>query len=622
MTNKTTTVTAPTDTQEAVSIAKKTGQEKMEGELKRIPVDAIIPDPNQPRKTFYKISMEELVESIKANKENGGVLQSLLLRKYGDKYMIIFGERRWKAAVKASLKDVPAMIVEATDEKALSMQIIENLQRENLLPMEQANAFRQLAEKCKMNAAEIAVNMGKSEYFVRQQIKLTDLIPQWQKILGKQGIPVTIALQIAVLPEVAQKELYQNHVTKDDEKAERPIIQISQHTLNKYKGILSEACFDITDAALDAKMGACTNCPFNTACYSLFPAEQQTPRCNNITCFNNKTVIHLNREFNKAKDDPTVLLVYDAHSVPDYVKKMKSEGHEILKLGYADDCKEMKEPRKPDWEDFEKWAKKRIKSQTEIKKGFKSLKENYALAKEVYDKNIASGKYKKAFVVYDGDEKQTGKYVYVEMNPKKTTAKDAQKAIAAGNVTLEDVNNEITRLQEKEKRAIELDAIKIQEKIVQAVKEYKAFYNLPSVSRTDNALINFFLLESVSFSSRSVVEKIVRQPSSANLSQLYKWMESLSRQQVAFLIRQIILDKYGSSLPNTRGGFLLRKMAESLGAIPITTFEKEQKEKAKKRQQRLKERIDELNKHKQQLTKSNKALPAAKQKEKKEAAAA
>lgn len=581
------------------------------GELKRIPVSDIEPDPNQPRKTFYKESMEDLERSIAAV---GEVLESLLLRKIGDgKYRIIFGERRWRAAKKLELHDIPAMIIEASNDQVLSLQLIENLQRENLQPMEQAAGFRKLADECHMNTREIAIEVGKSEYFVRQQIKLTSLIPQWQNIVSKHGISLSIALQIAVLPETLQKDIYSNNVTKDDEKSDHPTIRLNQHTLNQYKGLLSEAIFDLNDPTLDKKMGACTNCPFNSACHSLFPDEQKNPRCNNISCFNNKTVIHQNQEFNKAKDDPTVMLVYDGYSASDDVKKLKGQGMEVLKLGYSDDCKELVEPRKPTLEEYETAGKRNKLSKKEIQENFKKASETYDFTRKTFDKHIASGKYKKAFVVYDSSDRKTGRYIWVELNPKKNTAKETKKSIASGNASIQDIDNEISRLRDREIRSTVLDDEKVQEKIVANLKENKQFLAAPkTTNRIDNLLIRFWLLESIGYSKQSIVEKVIKQPAS-NLSQYLKWLESLSNQQVSFLIRQIVLDKYGTHLPKNKGGFMLRKMAESLNLFSVTEIEKEQKAKAQKRKQNVQARIDELNKLKKQYNATVKTTTAGKQ---------
>src|SRR3954469_21929965 len=142
-----------------VASSSETNNTNAEGVLMRIATDDIIPDPNQPRKTFDEIPMEELVASVRI----WGIMQSLSLRKKGDKYMIIHGERRWRAANEAVLPNVPALVIEATDEEALAMQLIENLQRENVPVMEQAAKFRQMAEQCHLNTEEIAAAVGKSE---------------------------------------------------------------------------------------------------------------------------------------------------------------------------------------------------------------------------------------------------------------------------------------------------------------------------------------------------------------------------------------------------------------------------------------------------------------------------
>ncbi len=600
------TTTADQNGQQVMADIKQDAGKEIKEQIIRIPVDDIEPNPKQPRIDFDEQKLKELADSIKQH----DLVQPVTVSKLpSGKYRLISGERRWRAAKLAQLKDIPAYIKPTGDDQLLELAILENLQREDLSPMEQARAFRQLAEECKLNVKEIGLRQGKSEYFIRQQIKLTDLIPQWQKILSKDGISISIALQIAVLPEALQKDIYQNSVSKEDEKAEKPKIQINQYNLNQYQGMLSEANFDTTDQTLDAKMGACTTCPFNTSCNSLFPDEVKNPKCNNIICFNNKSAIHLNREFKKAKDDPTIVLVYEAYNVPDYIKKLKDEGHEILKLGYSDDCKEIKEPQKPEWREYEKWAKRKNLSGKEIKKNFDKDVDNYTFNKEVFDKYVANGRYKRAFIVYDGHNRQTGKYVYVELNDKEEKVKNVQQAIKKGDASLEQIANEITRLQEKEKRVIEIGEENVHEKIVQALINYKPFKELPKApNRTDDVLINFLLLECLSYSTRPIVEKIIKQPSSGNLNVFYKWLESLSRQQKSFLVRQIILDRYGSNLPTTRGGFLVRKMAEGLGAIPISSFEKEENADTRKKQQRLKERIAELNKQKKGLVSSNKAI--------------
>ncbi|OQP65457.1 hypothetical protein A3860_17485 [Niastella vici] len=582
-----------------------------DGIPQRVATTDIIPDPNQPRKTFDEMSMDELVASVRI----WGIMQSLSLRKKGDKYMIIHGERRWRAAKEVGLSDVPALTIEATDEEALAMQLIENLQRENVPVMEQAAKFRQMAEQCHLNPSEIAAAVGKTEYFIRQQIKLTDLTPQWQAILTKQGITVKIALQIAVFPANVQKLIYENQVSKEDENAEHPDINLNTYILTKYSGLLSQAVFDTTDSTLDTKMGTCLTCPFNSGCYSLFPGDDKHPQCSNIACFNNKTSIHIKKEFQKAKEDPAIVFVFESYNgTPDEVKTLKEEGLEVFKIGYSDDCTQIVEPVKRSPEEYQEWAKRHGMKKGEIKQGYAKAVKKYETDKSIYDKHVACGRYKKAFIVYDSSDKSTGKYIYVQMNEKKPKNAQANKQkLASGKATLDDINQERTRLQEWSTRKKQLDAQKVHEKIVGGLRESTNFNgSLPKApSRVDSSMLLFLLFDNISYSVRSKIEKMVKLPpfSHNTADKFLKALETLPKQQVSFVLHQVFLDKYGNFLPGSKEAFMVRKMAESLGIVPISAFEKEQKAEADKRDHRLKEKLAALSEHEKKIKASAKKTP-------------
>lgn len=147
--------------------------------LQVIPLDDIEVDHNQPRKVFDDFAMEELTSSILKK----GVLQPILVRPFGNKYKLVSGERRYRASrsVQAAIKTrntIPAMIVEMDDTEALEAQIVENLQRKDVNPMEEAVAFKQLQEK--YSHQEIGLKVGKSEKYVAQRISLNGLIEDFQ----------------------------------------------------------------------------------------------------------------------------------------------------------------------------------------------------------------------------------------------------------------------------------------------------------------------------------------------------------------------------------------------------------------------------------------------------------
>jgi ParB family transcriptional regulator, chromosome partitioning protein len=140
----------------------------------------IIPNPSQPRKFFDDEKQEELRASLQAH----GVIQPLVLTRKGDKYQILVGERRWKAAMAAHLEEVPAIIEETGSPGIdLEMALVENLQREDLNPIEEAGAFHRLIEECGYSHEEISQRLGKSRPFITNTLRLLKLPPDIQKDL-------------------------------------------------------------------------------------------------------------------------------------------------------------------------------------------------------------------------------------------------------------------------------------------------------------------------------------------------------------------------------------------------------------------------------------------------------
>ena len=142
-------------------------------DLTRLPVREIEPDPDQPRKNFDEDAMAALAESIGEN----GLLQPIAVRakKTGPGYVIIAGERRWRAARMAGLDEVPVLIKDVTDEQAAALALIENLQREDLDPVEEAAGIRELMTRCDLTQEQAARKLGKSRSAVTNSLRLLAL---------------------------------------------------------------------------------------------------------------------------------------------------------------------------------------------------------------------------------------------------------------------------------------------------------------------------------------------------------------------------------------------------------------------------------------------------------------
>ncbi len=138
-----------------------------------IGITKVSPNPNQPRKSFNDNEIEELSNSIKEK----GIIQPILVRKIenSDSYEIIAGERRWRAAQKAGLHEVPIIIKNYSDQEAIEVALIENIQRENLNPVEEAKAYYSLSSNFNYNQEEVSVKVGKSRSYITNMIRLLEL---------------------------------------------------------------------------------------------------------------------------------------------------------------------------------------------------------------------------------------------------------------------------------------------------------------------------------------------------------------------------------------------------------------------------------------------------------------
>lgn len=145
-----------------------------------LPISQVEPGLNQPRKNFDDEALEDLADSIREH----GIIQPLTVRRLSSGYyQIIAGERRWRAAKKAGLYEVPAVIIEADDRKVMELGLIENLQREDLNPMEEAEGYQVLLTDYGMTQEEVARRMGKSRPAITNALRLTALPPEVREML-------------------------------------------------------------------------------------------------------------------------------------------------------------------------------------------------------------------------------------------------------------------------------------------------------------------------------------------------------------------------------------------------------------------------------------------------------
>lgn len=162
-----------------------------------VSIDLIEPNANQPRRNFDEDALNELAESIKIH----GVMTPLLVQRKDDYYKIIAGERRWRASKMVGLTELPVIIKDLTDQEFMEWSLIENLQREDLNPIEEAMAYKNLLEEFNLKQDQIAERVGKSRSTITNSMRLLNLDPKVQKMLAEGMINIGHARPLLGLPE-------------------------------------------------------------------------------------------------------------------------------------------------------------------------------------------------------------------------------------------------------------------------------------------------------------------------------------------------------------------------------------------------------------------------------------
>lgn len=178
--------------------------------VRDIPIDNVIPSPLQPRNQFIDAPLDDLVESIRQH----GIIQPLIARLVDGKYELIAGERRWRASKKLGLATVPVIERVASDRDVLEMALIENLQREDLNPIEEAAGYVRLAKEFTLKQEEIATRVGKSRASVANAMRLLDLHPDIQLNLAQGQITVGHAKAILALKDADTQKLAADQIIR------------------------------------------------------------------------------------------------------------------------------------------------------------------------------------------------------------------------------------------------------------------------------------------------------------------------------------------------------------------------------------------------------------------------
>jgi len=172
-----------------------------QGGLLEIDLDRITPNPRQPRTAMDEAALAELADSIREH----GILQPLIVTHAGSGYTLVAGERRWRAARAAGLRTVPALVKDTTPRQLLELALVENIQRQELNPLEEASAYKQLVEEHSLKQDEVAHRVGKSRSAVANSLRLLKLPPEAKLALAEGRITEGHARGILALPTLEQQ---------------------------------------------------------------------------------------------------------------------------------------------------------------------------------------------------------------------------------------------------------------------------------------------------------------------------------------------------------------------------------------------------------------------------------
>lgn len=585
-----------------------------DGEQQRIAVSEIDFSPLNYRKFYSQHALEQFAAELAIH----GIISPVLLRPIpSGRYELVVGERRLKAACIAFIKEVPALVKVLTDEEVREIQLAENLQREDPHPMHTAFAIGQM-KQAKMNVEEIAVRLGKSAKFVYSRIRLLDLTEPFREMFMADVINIQEAFDIAALSEASQLELFEAQCTGWQEKENFEIHNL-HYNLNRYRYDLHQAPFNIKDKKLIPEAGACTNCPFNSATLkTLFPELAKQAVCSKKECYQAKCTTQQHQMLQAAYDahQPDAIVYYYSLSETLQTLLDSMSGLDGLPRYSKNEITVIQAPVMPDKENYtyannniveddfseeDEYAEAEHEGQAMTEAVFDETAYNEALAEyaddlEEFNQQVGAGTLFKGLLV---TESKADLILFSPDAPKANTptvtAKEVQEAIKTGKATVELLQQEINRIQNREERSKELDIEKVQLSVHEAFTA-KTIHpeTVCTLTPTDLVAARLIIYQSLDYSAISRVNKFLFSGAGGNRETIFERLQGLSDAQYSYLIRMAIGCKSDAKYPNNETGKALLLVAESAG-IDVAGIQAKQHEKAGARLDKLNLRTADLN---------------------------
>ena len=423
------------------------------------------PSNYNPRKNFDEKSLAELADSIRQQ----GVLQAIGVRPIAENHFeIVFGERRYRASQIAGLEEIPAVILDISGETAEEMAVTENLQRKDVTPIEEANAYQKLIESGRHDVQSLAVQFGKNESYIRTRLKFVSLIPEIAQLLEQDELTISVATEICRYGEDIQHDIYEKHLKEGvlyNSWRGMKASEVAKNIERSYTTDLKRYFFDKT---------VCLSCPHNTNNMMLFCEEGSCGNCANRKCLEEMNASYLaEKAVQLMEQRPFALLCRDFYGCNEkVVEQLVASGFEVEKLSVRP-ADYPEEPEAPDMEDYENT-------------------EEYAEAYKEYEKELSEYKEECEDVNRRSEAGEITLYVTIGHNDISLCYVENAQVQAVAGEAKDAVVSPIEKLEKQDKRNKEI----AQEKTVEDTKKQILEVDMTETKfgADEDKMIYFFML--------------------------------------------------------------------------------------------------------------------------------
>lgn len=575
-------------------VKEKLTQKAIGLQIQNLNIEKVIPDPMQPRKTFNESRLQQLSESIKKH----GVLQPITVRKSGNEHIIVMGERRYRASKSAGLKTIPCIVREYKNNDVLEVQIIENLQRQDVEPTEEADAIAYLSEK--YSATEISKRLGRSDNFIRQRLKLAGLIEGFKVFVRSGEMTISLGVGVALFePEEQQMML---ETMGEDFNAHQINRMIKDQTFD-----LEKAPFDLADKKLIVKAGACNECPFNAANQgNLFGDGKMM--CTKSACYELKKSKSFLNLIEKSKKEKIILIPEikkywaDEERNQLIISQLENSG---LKVYLLDDVEIIENPIVPTIEAIKKEYQHYDYSEDELKGELEDAIRSYSEELKTY--NSAKDNVFVNGIVFH-PETYRHKKVFLKIIEE---SKDKQTTYSAplADRKMADCSPEeqIVKIKEREIRKVQIENNKQFEEVIQMIRETKYIDTRKALSVDEMVAFSLTLYENnVDYVGRQrFFSELLGNPSKMKDVEIVENFKKKFKKEIFHKLIRYILTKqvhFGeSNHVNNLTNISFYNAMQGYYKTKIAKVEEQYAEKRNKREESLKERIAKLEKEIQVL---------------------